>query len=232
MSIPDKCGPSYENEFQSNLTKENFTSYVNCKAFDVIGNGTYKSYLVKCRDNNDEWAVNMHQNSMSILENVRSITSLITNIRRLDASGVAVICREIITNTTPPVYSTPSWNVCQISDQHTFSCVEVIRSQHKNIRSVFIHSKYTTFLDILWFVCKIDHVVRNFTRQWLRSEQEKIKGMSLSETCEFFKTNTEEIDALFHVFSQSVTVLHNSMQQHLSKMTLCPSLQLRMQPKK
>ena len=79
-------------------------------------------------------------------------------------------------------------------------------------------------------------VLKNQKRTIKRGVKRPLRRVSGEELgtrrCEFFKTNTEEIDALFHVFSQSVTVLHNSMQQHLSKMTLCPSLQLRMQPKK
>ena len=198
------------------VSLECFTSYVNTKAFDVIGNGAYKTFLVKCRDNNDEWATQAHKYNTLVVDFVRSINGLINDIRRLDAAGIAVISKEIVTNTTPPSYSRECFNVCQISGQHSASCVEIQRSQHKNSVTIYIHSKYITFLNVMWFVCKIDHVIRNYTRQWMWSNEEKLQNMSLSETCNLFTENTETVKSLYHVFINGGRMVHMSFSKHLS----------------
>lgn len=151
------------------VTYEAFKAFFCSKAYDVIGNGSYRGFLVRCRDNNDEWALQTHRHICAVTERVRAVSALLAQLRRGPASGLGVTCKDIVTNTTPPAHSTCVWNVCQISGQHSAACVELTRSQHKNMHPVFVHIKYMRFLSLLWFVCKIEHVIRNYTRHWLRS---------------------------------------------------------------
>jgi hypothetical protein len=153
------------------ITYEAFKAFFCSKAFDVIGNGSYRSFLVRCRDNNDEWALQTHRHISAVTERIRGVTVLLTQLRRGPTSGLGIACKHIITNTTPPSHSACTWNVCQISGQHSADCVELTRSQHKTACPVYVHIKYIRFLHLLWFVCKIEHVIRNYTRHWLRDSK-------------------------------------------------------------
>eukprot|EP00961_Rhodomonas_salina_P074238 997511-Rhodomonas_salina.3 len=196
------------------ITYEMFKSYVCTKAYDIIGSGAYKTFLVKCRDNNDEWAMQVHHNMSCMLDNVKSITSLILQLRRFSASGLGAICKDIITNTTPPSFVGPTWNVCQISGQHTASCMELQRSQHKPSGQVYIHEQYIEFLNLLWFVCKIEHVVRNYTRQWLRQLDPATSEQNMAEMCRLFACQDEQFRRFFHAFEYGRRYVRTSLQRY------------------
>ena len=198
------------------LTYEMFKSFVCTRAFDIIGNGAYKAYLVKCRENNDAWAVETHQHTIAVLEHIKSIVSTITQIRRYSASGLGMICKDVITNTTPPIHSGKVWNVCQISGQHTNDCVEVMRSQHKTIRTIFVHIKYVPFFNLLWYVCKIEHIIRNFTRQWLQTTEEANNDneLSMSKLCEMFSQQDTTLRTYFDAFNYGSSFVYESLSKH------------------
>ena len=198
------------------LTYEMFKAFVCSRAYDIIGNGAYKTFLVKCRENNDTWALETHQHIIAVLEHIKSIVSTITQIRRYSASGLGMICKDVITNTNPPSHSGKVWNVCQISGQHTGECVEVMRSQHKTLRTIFVHAKYAPFLNLLWYVCKIEHVIRNFTRQWLQTieAKERDNELSMSELCEMFSQEESTLKTYFDAFKYGSSFVYDSLSDY------------------
>ncbi len=205
---------------------EVFKAFVCTKAFDIIGNGTYKAYLVKARDNGDEWAMRMHASTTTVVEHVKAINALVAQIRKFSAAGLGAICKEITSNTTPPVFSARQWNVCQISGQHSECCVELLRSQHKQSRAVFVHAQYTRFLELLWFACKIEHVVRNYTRQWLRQRDGEQQELSLWDTCNAFKDDDADV-CKFHVaFRYACAYVRASLAGYLQHMQHSTALTL------
>lgn len=201
---------------QDEITYDVFKSFLCCKAFDVIGNGSYKTFLVRCRDNNDTWAIETHHNVQCVTEKVKGISSVITQLRRNSAYGLGAICKDLITNTTPPVFSSTNWNVCQISGQHTDSCVELLKSQHKTANPVFVHSKYMDFLNMLWYVCKIEHIIRNFTRQWLRVTEPHETGSerNIAEICQTFSEQEEAFTRLYKAFKYGSEYVKTSLKRY------------------
>ena len=157
----------------------------------------------------------MHAAAAAVAEHVKGVNALVAQIRKFSAAGLGAICREITSNTTPPVFSARQWNVCQISGQHADSCVELLRSQHKQSRAVFVHTRFARFLELLWFVCKVEHVVRNYTRQWLRAREAELAALSLADTCARFAAEDGDLRRLHAAFRHGHAFVRASLERYL-----------------
>ena len=63
---------------------ENFRDYIHCKAFDVIsGDGSYRRYLYQCVENQDAWALRMHESVTLVSAHVREFQLLVDRVRQL-----------------------------------------------------------------------------------------------------------------------------------------------------
>eukprot|EP00961_Rhodomonas_salina_P039100 525598-Rhodomonas_salina.2 len=210
---------------QHTLDYAKFKNFACAKAYDVIGEGQYKAYLVRCRDNNDAWALQTQADIAVVQEHVKDVNTLVNQLRKHSASGLSAIAKDIMTNTTQPTYLKPSWNVCQISGQHSSDCVEICRSQHQKAPALHVHGQYVTFLNLLWYVSKIEHVVRNVTRKWLAEQPCEVEH-NMGDLCQRFAEQDAMLNQLFVAFEYGSSFVRTSLQRYLNLHETLPPLTL------
>jgi hypothetical protein len=146
-----------------------FKDYVQCKALDVIsGDGSYRRYLYQCVEKQDEWAVRMHGNVAKVTAHVRDVQALVDRVRSLQCP-VGRVCTEVVTAMHAPVRVVPRLAVCSITGLHTQGCVDVSRAT-KTENPVLVHPKFHYFFLMLYYVHRLEHVVRSFTKYWLEQQ--------------------------------------------------------------
>jgi hypothetical protein len=65
-----------------------------------------------------------------------------------------------------------------------------------------VHPRFSHFFVMLWYVGKIDHVIRNYTRCWLENNRfdNDLKTKSIQSICVEFSMQNELIESLFALF--------------------------------
>lgn len=203
------------------ITRHTFSTFLLCKAFDVIGNGSYKQYIIKCKENNDQWAIDAHKCINTVLDYLKRILTLLHKMQSLPNVTLSNICKETVGNTTPPTTTGTEWGVCCISGEHSKDCVRLHRGSGRSNDTIHIHTKYFRFIKMLWFTTKIEHVIRSMTRHWLEQNAETLNNMSIAEKCTYFERNFKHIDQYFSFFSYAICHIEESFQVLLYPGSTC-----------
>lgn len=195
------------------VTLETFERFFKSKVFDVIGNGSYKPYIIKCKDNNDMWAIDTYKAINIVSDTVKHVTSLLYRIQSLPNVSLSTICKEITCNTTPPMAMGNKWAVCFISGEHSKNCVRLLRGGVRCGDTVYIHEKYYYFIKQLWYVSKIEHVIRSITRNWLDTHD--VCDLNMVETCNLFETEFRDIRQHYDFFIHSMECVDRSLKTYI-----------------
>jgi len=72
--------------------------------------------------------------------------------------------------------------------------------------------QYKHFFVLLWYVSKLDHVIKSYTKMWLldHSAQEG-NAVSVAALCQSFCNKNKEVDMLHQLFDHAVTHIHKSV---------------------
>ena len=190
-----------------------FQDYVQCKAFDVIsGDGSYRRYLYQCVDKQDEWAIRMHSNVAKVSNHVREIQALVDRVRGLN-TPISRVCTEVVTAMHAPVRIVPGLAICSITGSHVQGCVDVSRAT-KSENPVLVHPRFHYFFLMLYFVHRLEHVIRSFTKCWLEQQDQ---DMTMAELTKLFNSQDEIISQMFHTFVEGSKHIVLSLQNFLSK---------------
>jgi len=188
-----------------------FKDYVICKAFDVIsGDGSYRRYLYQCVDAQDEWAVRMHANVAKVTQQVRETQALCERVKALE-TPVSRVCAEVVTAMHAPARVVKKLSVCYITGAHVENCVDVSRAT-KSETPVLIHPKFHYFFMMLYFVHRLEHVVRSYTKCWLDSQDQ---NASMKELSDSFENQTETLRQLHQRYVEGHQHVIASIQHYL-----------------
>jgi hypothetical protein len=167
-----------------------FKDFVVCKALDVIsGNCAYRKYLHQCCENGEEWALKVSANVASVSLVIKELHALVDRVRRLPNSRLGKVCGEIVSSMHSPVRVIPGWSTCGlvrmflceynlmrnplclgiITDCQAQNCIDVSRATKQN-QSIPVHSKFQYFVLMCFYCCRIEHVVRTYTKIWLEGQ--------------------------------------------------------------
>jgi len=189
-----------------------FRDYVNCKALDVIsGDGSYRRYLYQCVEKQDEWAVRMHCNVAKVTAYVRDIHGLVDRVRSLQCP-VARVCTEVVTAMHAPVRVVPRLAVCAITGLHTQGCIDVSRAT-KTENPVLVHPKFHYFFLMLYYVHRLEHVVRSFTKYWLEQQDPEATMAQLTGA---FGAQEQLFADMHRAFMEGSRHVVDSLQHYLS----------------
>lgn len=161
-------------------TLQEFEDYVLCKAFDVIsGDGSYKRYVFQCAENEEPWAVRIHASVTQVTARVREVHSLVERVRGLSCP-LSRVCTEIVTSMHAPVRTVPGLAACCLTETQSKNCVDVSRAT-KTDSPVTIHAKFHYFALMLYYVHRLEHVVRSVTKSWLAQQEPDLSMRQLTD---------------------------------------------------
>ena len=207
-----RCQPSHATpRVLLRMDFSEFQDYVHCKAFDVIsGDGSYKRYLYQCVENQDAWALRMHASVAKVTAQVREIQALVERVRQLN-TPLARVCTEVVTAMHAPVRVVPGLAVCCLTGAHSQNCIDVSRAT-KTDNPIIVHARFHYFVMMVYFVHRLEHVVRSFTKSWL--EQHDVEA-SMADLTVAFSSQEELVRSMFKSFVDGSDHVTKSLQNFL-----------------
>lgn len=203
--------PKRDREFDSRMDFQEFRDYVHCKAFDVIsGDGSYRRYLYQCVEKQDEWALRMHGNVAKVTAQVRELQALVDRVRQLSVP-LARVCTEVVTAMHAPVRIVPRLAVCSITGAHSQECVDVSRAT-KTDNPVLVHPRFHYFFIMLYYVHRLEHVVRSLTKSWLEQQN---PDLTMAELTDAFAAQEDLLRGMHRSFVEGSKHVAESLQCYL-----------------
>jgi hypothetical protein len=188
-----------------------FQDYVHCKAFDVIsGDGSYKRYLYQCVENQDAWAVRMHASVTKVTAQVREIQALVERVRQLQ-TPLARVCTEVVTAMHAPVRPVSGLAVCCLTGSHSQNCIDVSRAT-KTDSPVIVHGRFHYFVLMVYYVHRLEHVVRSFTKSWLEQQD---PDLSMADLTAAFALQDDLLRAMHKSFVDGAEHVAASLQHYV-----------------
>lgn len=94
----------------------------------------------------------------------------------------------------------------------------------RNSREFLVHPKLSHFFLMLWYVCKIDHVVRNYTRGWIdnmiqssSSKGDEENSVIISEMCDKFSDQDQVFESMCDMFNHGVSHVIHSIESYIDE---------------
>jgi hypothetical protein len=142
-----------------------FRNYFLAKAFDVVGNGTYRKHLAHCKDVGDPWAVEMTLSIQTVQSLIKDVTTAVHSMPPT-SNRLHEICKDVMMSAQPPIKLHPGCIVCSITQRQCMKCLDLSKT-HKGNSNVYVDARFCFFFMLLWFCNKLEYIVRSMTRTWL-----------------------------------------------------------------
>lgn len=188
-------------------------TYVKYKAFDVIGNGTYRRYVNNCKEKGDEWALSMMQSVTEVTSVVRGIQTLVNDLQTANKSGLHMLCQTVMENNTPPIEQNTVIAECSVSGKQKCQCI-ILKCKGRGAPCIMVQSRFGHFVLMLWTVFKMDLVIKTVTRDFLDSMEnaDDVSMRVLSDRFLADGTRTNKLSlAILHALEHVRSSLHHSL---------------------
>lgn len=193
-------------------TASEFEDYLLCKAYDVIsGDGSYKRYVFHCAENEEPWALRLHASVSRVTGVIRELHALVERVRTL-ACPLARVCTEVVTAMHAPVRVVPGLSACALTDAQARNCIDVSRAT-KTDAPVTVHPKFHYFVLMLYYVHRLEHVVRSMTKAWLARQGDG--GLSIADLTQRFAAQRDLVSGMYASFVAGHAHVTRSLQHFL-----------------
>ena len=194
------------------MDRSAFKDFVLCKALDVIsGNCAYRRYLHQCCENGEDWALKVSANVAAFAGVIKELHALVDRVRRLPNSKLGKVCGEIVSSMHSPVRVIPGWSTCVITECQAQSCIDVSRATKQN-QSIPVHSKFQYFVLMCFYCCRIEHVVRTYTKVWLENQP---ADLDMNQLTSRFQEQDELFGKMFDRFVEGHAHVKASLEAYL-----------------
>lgn len=192
------------------LTKHQFQHYFLVKAYDVIGNGSYKKHLSKCKEIGDPWAIEMCQSVHQVQSLLKEIT-LTVHEMPITANRLNEICKDVMMSAQPPVKLHPGFTTCSITNRKCMKCLDLSKT-HKNQNSLYVDARFCLFFMLLWFCHKLEYIVRSLTRTWIDSLPQDVSYQAMCD--ELPVVMSREIEQMYVLFMKSRSHIMETLSEY------------------
>ena len=199
----------------ANVHLHDIETYVKFRAFDVIGNGSYRKYVNSCREKGESWAVRMQESVMQASSATKMIQQLVSDLQKANKTGLYLLCQTIIENNTPPIDQNTVISECSVSGKAKSQCI-VLKCKGRGAPSITVQSRFGHFVLMLWTVFKMDLVIKTLTRDFI-DKLGDADEYTMADLCEKFVTNNESITRLSHAMLHAIQ--HVKMSLHHALMS-------------
>ena len=184
------------------VSLDDFRLFYLAKSYDVIGLGSFRRHVCKCKEAGDPWAVEMNVSVNRVQQAVRALQARIGQIPKPRNALLHQLCKDVMVGAQPPIRMFAGYTKCSLSGVSCNTCIDLTRPA-KNSQHVHIHARFSHFFLMLWFCSKLEYVVRSCAKAWLERQIDR-EEKSFKELCEKFKDETEDYCRQLHgVFSRS-----------------------------
>ena len=192
------------------VSPQDFRHFYLAKSYDVIGAGTFRRHLCKCKEAGDPWAVEMSLGMNRIHQAVRHIQARVGQIPRPRNALLQQLCKDVMIGAQPPIRMYAGYTTCCLSGVSCNTCIDLTRPA-KMAQHVHIHARFSHFFLMLWYCSKLEYVVRSCAKAWLERQADQ-DDLDFKSLCERFREETAEYCAELHgVLERSYSHVNRSL---------------------
>jgi hypothetical protein len=180
----------------TSISLEDFKLFYLAKSYDVIGLGSFRRHVCKCKEAGDPWAVEMNAGVNRIQQTVRALQARISQIPKPRNALLQQLCKDVMVGAQPPIRMYAGYTTCCLSGVSCNTCIDLTRPA-KNSQHVHIHARFSHFFLMLWYCSKLEYVVRSCAKAWLERQVDR-EDKSFKELCEKFEDETTEYCCQLH----------------------------------
>jgi hypothetical protein len=149
------------------ITEDKLRNFVLFKAFDIIGDGGYRRFVLKNKNNGEQWAVGIYSDTQHTTRFLRATLQLIGQLAgNTPCVKLHKICQRVTNDMNPPSISTHGWCICALTGMRTENTTQLGRSNKGEV--CYVHRKFHFFFTMLWFIARFELCIKYATIQWLQ----------------------------------------------------------------
>lgn len=99
-------------------------------SFHVLFSGRYRKHLVRCKECNDLWAINMHASLIKVQDCVKKVIHKMNVLEHSKLSAIFHVCQDVMSCSIPPTRLRDGVSTCHITGMKVDNCI--IISKLKN----------------------------------------------------------------------------------------------------
>ena len=192
------------------ISQSDFRSFYLAKSYDVIGQGTFRRHLCKCKEVGDPWAIEMNSGVTRCHAAVRAMQARVGQIPRPRNATLQQLCRDVMVGAQPPIRMFAGYTTCCLSEVSCNACIDLTRPT-KNAKHVHIHARFSHFFLMLWYCSKLEYVVRSCAKAWMERQDGRDEA-NFRDMCEAFTAETREFcDQLHQIFTRGLLHVHSTL---------------------
>lgn len=201
-----------------------FTAYFKSKSLDVLSNGHFKRHMTQCKENGDSWAIDMHCKQNKVHQIIKQLHSKIHSIGN---SNLGIACKNVTNCAQPPIRIFIGFSTCFLTNLQSDKCVDLSKNSKKT-QEIHIHPKFAYFFLFLWYICKLEYVIRACAKHWNERHNPQFSKKRTSidhELCDLFmEKNADLCQNLFRIFERAVSYVNMSLDMYAEECAVKPIL--------
>jgi hypothetical protein len=217
-------------------TQQQFICYIRYVALDTISNGKYRKIVQQAANEKKEWALEMLAAKQSVHIMRTTIVALLLSVNEAHLHNIYIPIICVLYNNSPPIHTDHTKQQCYITGKTTHSNINITCSNFHSKRristqlsqktgktlvdlthnsKIFINTQFKDFFLMVWYVTKMDNIIKVYTRHWiLNNKNEKLQSMA--SICNSFLQNTNSIWLkMYTLLMHSKDHVHTSIQTHV-----------------
>jgi len=192
------------------VTFTDFKEFLFTRAYDIITEGRFKKYFIKSKEASDRWALSTQQSISRVQNAIRGALGAINDVTDLPGHSIKKICDMVVGMQLPLTDVHHESGTCVITGMKSHNCINIC-PRVRGADKILINGNLKHFFSCVWFLSKLDYVIRNYTRCWI---EERESSENIQHLCQEFSKRDEFLMAMFTVFEHSVTHIKTSISQY------------------
>ena len=201
--------------------RKRFCNFLLARALDIIGDNSFRRFMLKHKNAEVPWAVEMHRDVQYVQQILRST---IRSVQQLQlhplATKLHTICQRVANDTHPPQIYTEGWALCALTGTYTER--SVVLSAGARSERLHTHRKFFKFLSMLWIVTHLEANVRSVVHHWLRGDTSEPRDLQALATR--FREAVDLHERTAKCFVHSIAHVSVSIHKHVQMLTRGVSL--------
>lgn len=204
------------------MSYEDFLAYFQYKSYDVLSCGNYKRHITQCKENSDSWAIEMYARQNRIQQNIKLLHVKLNSISQ---TKLGIACKSVMNSAQPPIRIFIGFSTCFITGVQAEKCLDLSKNGKKNME-IHIHPKFAFFFLFVWYLCKLEYVIRACSKHWIEvNRKQKTGAVNQAFLNEFMTANEGICRGLFEVYEKAFAYVQTSLELYDEEFTARPILQ-------
>lgn len=200
---------------------DDFLAFFQYKTYDVLSNGNYKKHLTQSKENGDSWAIDMHCRQNKVQQSIKQVH---LKLNAINKSKLGIACKNVTNCAQPPIRIFLGFSQCFITGIHSDKCLDLSKNGKKS-QEIHIHPKFAYFFLFLWYICKLEYVIRACAKNWMDKGKKREEGLNQQYFELYMQENEQLCKNLYEILSKALQYVQSSLDLYHEEFLVCPILQ-------